>query len=164
VIVVDDYGHNPAKVRAALHAARERYPERRLVAYFQPHTFSRTAALIDEFAEAFDEAEVLLIGDIYPARERAEDFPGIDAAFLAQRVERTAPLVSGTVEQSAQMALQLLQPDDLLLTLGAGDGNRVGELALAALREEEARTENKGTKEPGNREPRTKNGQLRADN
>lgn len=137
VVVVDDYGHNPAKVRAALHAARQRYPDRRLVAYFQPHTFSRTAALIDQFAESFGDAEVLLIGDIYPARERAEDFPGIDAAYLAQRVERTASLVSGDVEQSAQMALQLLQPGDLLLTLSAGDGNRVGELVLAALENQE---------------------------
>jgi UDP-N-acetylmuramate--alanine ligase len=135
ITVIDDYAHNPAKVRAVLQAAKLRYPDRRLVAYFQPHTFSRTAALIDEFAVAFGEVDVLLIGDIYPSRERAVDFPGIDAEYLAQRVQWTAPLVSGSVDQSAQVLLALLQSGDVLLTLGAGDGYRVGEQVLAALRE-----------------------------
>jgi UDP-N-acetylmuramate--alanine ligase len=136
VVVIDDYAHNPPKVRAALQAARMRYPDRRIVAYFQPHTFSRTQALIDGYADAFDEAEVLLIGNIFPSRERAEDFPGVDANYLAQRVQRTAPLVAGNVEQAARAALQMLQPDDVLLVMSAGDGTRVGELVLAGLRDD----------------------------
>ncbi len=134
VTVVDDYAHNPPKVRAALQAAKMRYADRRLVVYFQPHTFSRTAALIDEFASAFVAADLLQIGEIYPSRERAADFPGIDAAYLAQRVVGPVVEVSGSVEQSAERIAALIQPGDVLLTLGAGDGNRVGEQVLAALR------------------------------
>ena len=133
VLVIDDYAHNPAKVRAALHAARERYPDRRVVAYFQPHTFSRTQALVDEFAASFGDAEVLLIGDIYPSRERAEDFPGVDAWYLTQRILDTGAIASGNVAASAQALLQLLQPGDILITLGAGDGNQVGDIVLAEL-------------------------------
>ncbi|HZB95911.1 MAG TPA: UDP-N-acetylmuramate--L-alanine ligase, partial [Herpetosiphonaceae bacterium] len=77
VTFVDDYAHNPAKVAATLQAARARYGNRRLVVYFQPHTFSRTEKLLGPLAEAFDEADVVLVGDIYPARERGEDFPGV---------------------------------------------------------------------------------------
>jgi UDP-N-acetylmuramate--alanine ligase len=144
VTVIDDYAHNPAKLRATLHAARMRYPERRLVVYFQPHTFSRTAALIDEFRESFADADLLLIGDIYPSRERAADFPGIDAAYLAQRVRRPAAMASGDLRRSADALLSLLREGDVLLTLGAGDGYQVGEWVLGELR----------TK---NKEPRTKN-------
>lgn len=133
VLVVDDYAHNPAKVRAALQAARERYPQRRVVAYFQPHTFSRTRALVDDFAASFGDAEVLLIGDIYPSRERAADFPGVDAWYLTQRILDTGAIASGDLAASAQALLRLLQPGDVLITLGAGDGYLVGEQVLAEL-------------------------------
>ena len=144
VTVIDDYAHNPAKVRATLHAARMRYPDRRLVAYFQPHTFSRTAALVDEFATSFEDADVLLIGDIYPSRERAADFPGIDAAYLAAQVRHAAARACGDLARSTGEILALLQPGDVLLTLGAGDGYQVGEWVLAEQG-------NKGTKEQGNK-------------
>lgn len=134
VVVIDDYAHNPAKVRATLQAARMRYPDRRLVIYFQPHTFSRTAALIDDFGESFGDADLLLIGDIYPSRERAADFPGIDAAYLAERVRRPATTPSGDLRQSADQLLGLLCSGDVLLTLGAGDGYQVGEWVLEELR------------------------------
>jgi UDP-N-acetylmuramate--alanine ligase len=139
VPVVDDYAHNPAKVRAALQAARERYPDRRIVAYFQPHTFSRTQALVDDFAASFGDAEVLLIGDIYPSRESADDFPGVDAWYLTQRILDTGAIASGNVEASARALLQLLQPGDVLITLGAGDGYLVGELVLRELGAKETR-------------------------
>jgi UDP-N-acetylmuramate--alanine ligase len=144
VTVIDDYAHNPAKVRATLHAARMRYPDRRLVVYFQPHTFSRTAALIDEFATAFEDADVLLIGDIYPSRERAADFPGIDAAYLAAQVRHAAVRASGDLARSAGEILALLQSGDVLLTLGAGDGYQIGEWIL-----EEQRNKEQRNKEPG---------------
>ncbi|MBV9790999.1 MAG: UDP-N-acetylmuramate--L-alanine ligase [Chloroflexi bacterium] len=134
VTVIDDYAHNPAKVRAVLHAARMRYPDRRLVVYFQPHTFSRTAALIDDFSASFGDADLLLIGDIYPSRERAADFPGIDAVFLAQHVQRPAARPSGDLRQSANELASLLREGDVLLTLGAGDGYQVGEWMLEERR------------------------------
>jgi UDP-N-acetylmuramate--alanine ligase len=136
VTVIDDYAHNPAKVRAVLAAARLRFPERRLVVYVQPHTFSRTAALMDEFATAFEPADVLLIGNIYPSRERAVDFPGIDAAFVAQHVRHPAVQTSGDLATSTERLLALLQPGDVLLTLGAGDGYKVGEWVLERIKDQ----------------------------
>jgi UDP-N-acetylmuramate--alanine ligase len=142
ITVIDDYAHNPPKVRAAIQAANMRYPDRRLVVYFQPHTFSRTAALIEEFADVFAEADVVRIGDIYRSRERPEDFPGIDAAFLAQRIKATNVEVSGSVIESGEVVAALVKPGDVLLTLGAGDGNKVGEYVLRELKNREPRTEN----------------------
>ncbi len=136
VTVIDDYAHNPPKVRAALDAAKMRFPNRRLVVYVQPHTFSRTRALIDEFTTAFDAADVLLVGDIYQSRERAEDFPGIDAAFVVQHVRHNAAEASGDLQASTERVLALIKPGDVLLTLGAGDGNKVGEWVLEGLKAE----------------------------
>lgn len=133
VTVIDDYAHNPPKVQAALQAARMRYPQRRLVAYFQPHTFSRTQALIDAFATAFDAADVVVIGAIYPSRERADDFPGIDAAWLAQRLHHPQVIEAGDSDAAVACLEELLRPGDVLLTLGAGDGYLVGERVLARL-------------------------------
>lgn len=134
VTVIDDYAHNPAKVRAVLQAARLRFPDRRIVAYVQPHTFSRTEALIDEFAQVFNAADLVLVGDIYPSRERAADFPGIDASFIVRNVQHPAAHVSGNVRESADRLLALVQPGDVLLTLGAGDGYKVGEWVLEGIR------------------------------
>ncbi len=135
VTVIDDYAHNPAKVRAVLHAARMRYPDRRLVVYFQPHLYSRTATLIDDFAGAFKDADVLLVGDIYPSRERAEEFPGVDAELLVQQIRQPEAHASGNLEQSAQALMSMLRPNDVLLTLGAGDSYQVGEQVLKVLKE-----------------------------
>ena len=135
VTVIDDYAHNPPKVHAVLQAAKMRFPDRRLVVYMQPHTFSRTQALIEEFATAFDAADVVLVGDIYPSRERVVDFPGIDAHYLAQHIRGTAAKPSGDLEASAERVLALVQPGDVLLTLGAGDGYKVGERVLERLKD-----------------------------
>jgi UDP-N-acetylmuramate--alanine ligase len=161
VTVIDDYAHNPAKVRATLHAARMRYPDRRLVVYFQPHTFSRTAALVDEFGDSFGDADVVLIGDIYPSRERAVDFAGIDAAYLARHVHHPAVTASGDLTQSAHHLRSLLQSGDVLLTLGAGDGYQVGKWVMAELEEQRTKNKEQRTK---NKEQRTKNKEQRTEN
>ncbi len=136
VTVIDDYAHNPPKVHAVLQAAKMRFPDQRLVVYVQPHTFSRTQALIDEFATAFDAADVVLVGDIYPSRERAADFPGIDAHYLARHIRSTAAEPSGDLQASTERLVALIKPGDVLLTLGAGDGNKVGEWVLERLKAE----------------------------
>jgi len=128
ITVIDDYAHHPTEVRATLAAARSRYPGRRIVAYVQPHTYSRTAALLEEWAGAFGDADAVAIGDIYAARE--QNTLGIDSALLAQRIEHPNVRVVGTVDQATSEVAKLLQPGDVLLTLGAGDGNRVGEAVL----------------------------------
>jgi UDP-N-acetylmuramate--alanine ligase len=134
VTVVDDYAHHPTEARATLAAARARFPGRRIVAYLQPHTFSRTAALAEEWAGACGDADVLLVGDVYAAREQG-DAPGV-ARALAARIAATGVYAShvGGVDEAAAALIALAQPGDVVLTLGAGDGDRAGLILLEQLR------------------------------
>jgi UDP-N-acetylmuramate--alanine ligase len=134
VVVVDDYAHHPTEVAATLAAARGHYPNRRIWAVFQPHTFSRTRALMDQFAVSFDDADEVILLDIYAARER--DDLGIHASDLVSRMGHPGARHIGGRRQAVAYLLEHLRPGDLLLTLGAGDGDRVGEWVLEALAKE----------------------------
>jgi UDP-N-acetylmuramate--alanine ligase len=133
VLVVDDYGHHPTEIRATLAAAKT--SGRRLVVLFQPHRYTRTAALHEEFARSFYDAEVTLLADIYAASE--EPIEGVSAQALAEEIEkfghRHARYIGG-VERGAQALLELVEPGDLVLTLGAGNVWRAGEEFLEAMR------------------------------
>jgi UDP-N-acetylmuramate--alanine ligase len=135
IVVVDDYAHHPREIIATIAAARERYPGRRIVAAFQPHTFSRTKALLGEFADALDGADVAAVLDIYAARER--DSLGISAADLVERMAVPA-IAAGTVVTAAERLAQVIAPGDVVLTLGAGDVTNLGRLLLGLLEEQEA--------------------------
>jgi UDP-N-acetylmuramate--alanine ligase len=114
--VYDDYAHHPTKVRAVLQAARE-LRHRRLIVVFQPHRYSRLAALLDDFARAFEGADRVLILDVYAA---GEDNPtGISARDLADQMPRG--LYVGDFEGAREALEGLVGPDDLLLIMGAGD-------------------------------------------
>lgn len=121
IIVVDDYGHHPTEIRATLSAARQGW-ERRLVVLFQPHRYSRTRDLLDEFARSFDQADSLFVTEVYPAGEPA--IPGVTGEKLAEAV-RTAGHPSVTwvdrKELLAERVLPWLKPGDMVITLGAGD-------------------------------------------
>lgn len=132
ITVIDDYAHHPTEVRVNLAAARSRYPGRRIIAYLQPHTYSRTAALLTEWATAFGDADIVAIGDIYAAREH--DTLGIDSALLARRIEHPDARAVGGIDRAISELGELLRPGDVLLTLGAGDGYKVGEALLAQLK------------------------------
>jgi UDP-N-acetylmuramate--alanine ligase len=136
VVVIDDYAHHPTEIRATLAAARERYPDRDLWAVFQPHTYSRTKALFADFVRSFDQADHVIVTDIYAAREH--DDLGIQAhdlvAAMRHRDARHIPSLDETVEY----LLQHLRPGSVLVTLGAGDGCLVGEKVLAIRKDKEA--------------------------
>jgi UDP-N-acetylmuramate--alanine ligase len=136
ITMIDDYAHHPTEVRATLAAARDRYPGRRIVVYLQPHTYSRTRALLDAWAGAFGDADIVRIGDIYAAREH--DTLGIDSAALVDRLDHPDARTVGGIGQATRELLTLLRPGDLLLTLGAGDGYKVGEKILEAFRSRES--------------------------
>jgi len=133
VLVVDDYGHHPAEIRATLAAARLGFPRRRVVA-FQPHRYTRTFHLHDEFLTAFDDADVLVMTDIYPAGEPA--IPGVHARTLAEgiaaRSGREVRYVSDRTEL-VDFLLRTVRPGDLVLTLGAGDIGAVADQVLLRL-------------------------------
>ncbi|HET7823903.1 MAG TPA: UDP-N-acetylmuramate--L-alanine ligase [Anaeromyxobacter sp.] len=132
VTVVDDYGHHPAEVKATLLGAREAF-HRRIVCLFQPHRYTRTRDLLPEFATAFNDADVLLLTDIYAAGE--DPIPGATAESLANAVRacghRDVTLVPRV--ELARAAKQRLRKGDLVLTLGAGDVTQVGPELLALL-------------------------------
>jgi UDP-N-acetylmuramate--alanine ligase len=134
VTVIDDYAHHPTEVRATLAAARARYPGRRVAAYLQPHTFSRTAALMDEWAGACGDADLLLVGDVYAAREQGD--AAAMAAELAARIAAAGvdARPAGTVGAAAAALIALARPGDVVLTLGAGDGDGAGARLLEHLR------------------------------
>ena len=128
-LVVDDYAHHPTEVRATLEAARTLAQDRRLIALFQPHLYSRTRALAGDFGRALALADVVVISAVYPARERAEDFPGVSGLLVAQAA---ADAAAGRpvwwlpeLDQATRMLAAELSERDLLVTLGAGDVDRV---------------------------------------
>ncbi len=122
--VVDDYAHHPTEIRATLAAARGRFSGR-VIAIFQPHLFSRTRDLLDDFADALGAADLALIAPIYPAREAP--IPGVTHAALAARIPGPAealPFLDAAVARIAALDPPLA-PGDVILTLGAGDVDRV---------------------------------------
>ena len=134
VLVIDDYGHHPTEIRATLDAVREGWPERRVVVAFQPHRYTRTRALFTEFTTAFRRADVLVLADIYAASE--QPIEGITSESLLEAIkqhgQRQAVHIPNLV-QRPEALLELLQPGDLLLTLGAGNIVQAGERLLAQL-------------------------------
>jgi UDP-N-acetylmuramate--alanine ligase len=134
VIVIDDYAHHPTEIRATLAAARGRYPDRQIWAVFQPHTYSRTKALLTEFAESFGYADHVIVVDIYPAREY--DNLGVSAADIVARMAHPDARHIAGLDEAIGYLTQRLKPGDVLITLGAGDGYLVGEGVLAGLGQE----------------------------
>jgi UDP-N-acetylmuramate--alanine ligase len=133
VVVIDDYGHHPTEIRATLAAARH-CGFRRVHVIFQPHRYSRTQLLMDEFATAFHDADSLLLLDIYPASEAP--IPAITSQVLAERISQSGTgevYYAASFDQAVRLACELAQPGDMILTLGAGNVSQLGALVLARL-------------------------------
>jgi UDP-N-acetylmuramate--alanine ligase len=132
VTVVDDYGHHPTEIRATLAAARE-CGYQKIHVIFQPHRFTRTLDLMDQFAGAFRDADTVIVLPIYAASE--EPIPGVTAEKLAERIE--GPRVQYAADFAAAVAAvsALAQKGDLILTLGAGSVSQLGPQILTALEE-----------------------------
>jgi len=128
VTVLDDYGHHPTEVRATLNAARGCWPDHRIVVVFQPHRFSRTKALFDEFTTAFYQADSLLLLPIYAASE--DPIEGIDSEHLMEGIKekghREVRLLSDRAEVIPYLK-EILKTGDVLITLGAGDVWKIGQ-------------------------------------
>jgi UDP-N-acetylmuramate--alanine ligase len=121
VTVVDDYGHHPTEIRATLATLRNYGPARRTVVLFQPHRYTRTQGLWDEFCHAFHQADVLLICDIYPAGE--EPIEGVSAGALARAIAEKGHrqvAYAGDLKSAIERLATEAKDGDLVLTLGAG--------------------------------------------
>lgn len=124
-VVIDDYAHHPTEISATIAAARERYPGRRLVVIFQPHTYSRTLALRDAFAAALDAADEVVLAEIYPSRET--DTLGVSSGDIARRMVRS-PVVVSSPDDAAEWGEQRAKAGDVLLVMGAGDITRAARI------------------------------------
>lgn len=135
VLVVDDYAHHPTEIRAVLAATQARYPDRRLWAVWQPHTYSRTQMLLAEFAAAFGDADQVLVLPVYAAREaRPADFSQ-QAVLDAIQHDHVHP--AGDFEDALQLLDQELRTGDVVLVMSAGDAIHLSEGLLEQLKEKE---------------------------
>ncbi len=132
--VIDDYGHHPTEIKATLKTARN-YWDGRIVVLFQPHRYSRTKDLFDDFLTSFYDADVVAVMDIYSAQE--EEIPGVSGKLLAEGIKKHGHkevYFVGDKESSLNFLKDFLRAGDLLVTLGAGDVYKVGEMLLEWLR------------------------------
>ena len=127
--VIDDYAHHPTEIKASLAAAKN-YPHNRLIVCFQSHTYTRTLSFLDDFATALSTADIVIMPDIYPARE--PDIYGISSKDITDRLEKLGVEAHylGTFEACEEFLKKNLLNNDLLITMGAGDVNLVGENLL----------------------------------
>jgi UDP-N-acetylmuramate--alanine ligase len=132
ITVVDDYAHHPTEIQATLQAAQIKYPGRTIWAVFQPHTYSRTAALLQDFAAAFADADHVLVTGIYAARE--QDTLGVSGADLVARMNHPDCRYVEALDDAVAVLLDEVKPGEVVITLGAGDGYLVGERMLVLLR------------------------------
>ncbi len=134
ITVIDDYAHHPTEIRATIAAARERYPHSGLWVVWQPHTYSRTRLLLDDFATAFEQADQVVVTNIYAAREQPPEdgFSSQDVApAIAHPQARHIPSFTEVITYLEEH----MQPGDVLLVLSAGDADQVSAGLLALLRE-----------------------------
>lgn len=135
ILVYDDYGHHPNEVKATLTALGQMFPKRRLVVVFQPHRYTRTAALYEQFAQVLSQADQVILLPIYAADE--QQIPGVSSSLIQDKIHERHPglchLVRDKVDAEA-CVMSVLQPGDLLLTAGAGDVCVIGDLILQNLK------------------------------
>jgi len=134
VTFVDDYGHHPTELAATLAAVRDAWPERRIVVAFQPHRYSRTHDLLDDFAQVLSDCDLLVLASVYPAGEAP--IPGADAPALARAVRARGtvePVFVEDVEQLAAVLGPIVMDGDIVLTLGAGNIGAVAATLPEAL-------------------------------
>ncbi len=121
IMLVDDYGHHPREIEATMQAVRAGWPRRRLVVAFQPHRYTRTRDLLDDFARVLSDADALLVLEVYPAGEKP--IPGADGRALCRAIRsrgQVEPVFVEQLDQLAPLLREILEDGDVLLTLGAG--------------------------------------------
>ncbi len=132
--LVDDYGHHPAEIRATLQAVRGAYPDRRVVLVFQPHRFSRTRDLFDDFVKVLASADILVLAEVYPAGE--SPIAAADGRALARAIRqlgRIEPVFASEISEIPELLDSVVHPGDLVLSMGAGSIGGLPALLRARL-------------------------------
>ncbi len=131
VTVIDDYAHHPTEVEATLAAARGSYPDARIWAVFQPHTFSRTQRMLYRMGDSFQNADQVIVTDIFAAREI--DDGSVSANELVLASDHPAICHVSGLEAAADYLVERVSDGDVVITLGAGDAYKIGEILLEKL-------------------------------
>jgi UDP-N-acetylmuramate--alanine ligase len=138
ITVVDDYGHHPTEIRATLAAAKNLAYDR-IVCVFQPHRYSRTQALADQFARAFDDADALVVTEVFSAGETP--IPGVTGKSISKKIAEAGGVDDVTFiakrKDLVRHLVDICRPGDLLITQGAGDVTAIGPMFIAAKQESE---------------------------
>lgn len=142
--VYDDYGHHPTEIRATLEAIRQSF-KRRIFCIFQPHRYSRTQDLLDEFASSFQDADAVIITEIYSANESA--IPGLSSKLIIKKMKDQHPTAKFIAQKSKipEYLLTKLAPGDLVITMGAGDIHLIGKEIINRLKNKFSKFEEKKT-------------------
>jgi len=130
VTVIDDYAHHPTEIRATLAGAKARYPNRRIWAVWQPHTYSRTQTLFFEFSRAFSDANEVLVTEIYASRETKQEF---SSAEVVSAMAHSSARYTGSLQKTTDYLLKHLRSGDILLVLSAGDADQISTKVLKGL-------------------------------
>jgi UDP-N-acetylmuramate--alanine ligase len=131
ITVIDDYGHHPTEVRVTLETAQNYNPNGRVLAIFQPHRFSRTAYFLSEFAKELSIADKVFLLEVYAASETP--IQGVTSLSIAQKMDPTKVIYEPSMPTVIEMVVEMARPEDLIITLGAGDVNSLGPLILEAI-------------------------------
>jgi len=140
LMIIDDYGHHPSEIKATLEAIRKGWPEYRIITVFQPHRYSRTKLLLEQFGTAFQNSDIVIINDIYPANEKP--IPGISAELVYQEVKKYK---KGNVyyfpgkKETIPFLINTIYHGDIIITMGAGDVWKVGKLLAKESKNIEAK-------------------------
>jgi UDP-N-acetylmuramate--alanine ligase len=132
VVVIDDYAHHPTEIKATLSAARSIFPQADLWAVFQPHTFSRARAFLQAFGGAFDQADHVIVTEIFASREAPD--PSMTGEMVARNVSHPDVRFISDLNEAAAALEAAVRPGSVVVTLSAGDGNKVGKQLLQALK------------------------------
>jgi len=130
VLIIDDYAHHPSEIRATLAAARCHFPDNRIWCVWQPHTYSRTRELADDFANAFGDCDHVIVTDIFAAREKYQNFSSMEIVRL---MRHTDARYIGNLNEAAHVLIQNLKAGDILLVLSAGDADQIGRDVMSQL-------------------------------
>jgi UDP-N-acetylmuramate--alanine ligase len=120
--LIDDYAHHPTEIRATLAGAKARFPNRRIWAVWQPHTYSRTQALFYEFSRAFADAGEVLVTEIYASREAKQEF---SSAEVVSAMPHTSARYSGSIADTKDYLMNHLRSGDVVIVLSAGDADQI---------------------------------------
>ncbi len=132
ITIIDDYAHHPAKIQATLAAAKNRFPGRRIIAVWQPHTYSRTKALASEFSASFENADLVIVSEVYASREKLEAYSSNE---IVKAITNTEARYFASLPEISAYLVQKLHSGDVMIVLSAGDANQICTDVISSLLE-----------------------------